>query len=354
VQLKPDQESIDEFLERRRRLDQRQEVLAAHASVPAITTDGHRVAVGVNVASLLDLSTFPVEQCDGVGLLRTEFLYMERNEFPSEEEQFRLYRRIVEHLEGRPLTLRTLDIGGDKTLPYFQTPQEENPALGWRGLRITLEWQDLLRVQLRAAMRASVAGPVQIMLPMVTSIEEVRRARQVFDGVRKQLLDQGYELAQELPLGIMVEVPSCVWALPEIVREVDFVSVGTNDLVQYILAVDRDNSFVSRIYDPAHPAVVRALQHIGEVCQAAGKRCGVCGEIAGDHGFVLMLLGMGFDSLSSAPHFLPEIRYAVRSSSLAEARALAQAAVQATDSAQVHELLSHTRDRLHARLVDQH
>ena len=353
VQLRPDQAAIDDFLERRRRLAQRKEVLAAHASVPAVTTDGHRIAVGVNVSGLLDLSTFPIEQCDGVGLLRTEFLYMERSEFPSEEEQFRLYRRVLESLENRPLILRTLDIGGDKTLPYFQTPEEENPVLGWRGLRISLEWQDLLRVQLRAAMRASVVGQVRIMLPMVTSIEEVRGAREIFEGVRAQLLDQGYELAQDIALGIMVEVPSSVWALPEIVREVDFVSVGSNDLVQYMLAVDRDNSFVSRIYDPAHPAVIRALQRIGEVCSAAGKSCGVCGEIAGDHAFALMLLGMGYTSLSAAPHFLPEIRYAVRSSSMEEARALAQEAVQAGDSAQVRALLSRTRDRLHARLVRQ-
>ncbi len=353
VRLRPDPAAIDEFLECRRRFEERREVLAAHAQMPAVTSDGHRIMVGANVSSLLDLGTFPVEQCDGVGLLRTEFLYMERKEFPSEEEQFRMYRRVIEHLDGRPLTLRTLDVGGDKRLPYLKTPVEQNPALGWRGLRITLEWQDLLRVQLRAAMRASALGPTRVMLPMVTSFEEVRSVRDVFDRLRSQLAEQGYEVARELPLGVMIEVPSTILVLEEIVGLVDFVSVGTNDLVQYLLAVDRDNPFVSRFYDPNHPAVVRALLRIAEVCNAAGKPCSVCGEIAGDHAFALMLLGMGYDSLSAAPNFLPEIRYAVRSSTRQEARELVARLRRAKTSEEVRALLARTRDLLHARLVDQ-
>ncbi len=353
VQLRPDAAAIDEFLERRHRLEQRREVLAAYAQLPAVTADGHRIMVGANISSLLDLTTFPVEQCDGIGLLRTEFLYMERNEFPSEEEQFRLYRRIIEHLGGRPLTLRTLDVGNDKRLPYLKTPVEQNPALGWRGLRITLEWQDLLRVQLRAAMRASALGPVRIMLPMVTSFEEVRTVREIFGRLHTQLTEQGYEIARDLPLGVMVEVPSCIWILEEIAEVVDFVSVGTNDLVQYLLAVDRDNPFVSRFYDPNHPAVVRALQRIAEICNAAGRPCSVCGEIAGDHAFALMLLGMGYDALSAAPNFLPEIRYAVRSSTHQEARELVARLQTARTAEEVRTQLAGTRDLLHARLVDQ-
>ena len=181
---------------------------------------------------------------------------MERTQFPSEEEQYRLYRRVVERMGGRTVTLRTLDIGNDKQLSYFKTPKENNPALGWRGLRISIEWQDLLRVQLRAALRASAHGPMRILLPMVTSIEEVREVHRIFDGVRRQLADQGFEIPVDVPVGIMVEVPSTVLVLPHIIGEVDFVSVGTNDLVQYLLAVDRDNPWVSKLYDVHHPAVL--------------------------------------------------------------------------------------------------
>ena len=220
VQLSPDQESIDHFLERHKRREARIEALKEQAKLPAETQDGHPFAVSLNIESVrdLDVAGFDVESTHGVGLLRTEFLYMERAQFPSEEEQYRLYRRVVERLGGRPVTLRTLDIGGDKQLPYFQMPQEVNPALGWRGVRVSLEWQDLLRVQLRAALRASEHGPVQLLLPMVTSCEEVRRVHEIFEQVYAQLVEQGYDLAEEIPVGIMVEVPSALLDLPSILQ----------------------------------------------------------------------------------------------------------------------------------------
>jgi len=353
VVRRPEQLEVDEFLVRRRRLEERKEALAAHAELPATSRDGRTIRVEVNIGSLNDLSMFPIEHCDGVGLLRTEFLYIERSQFPSEEEQFRLYRRVIEKLEGRPLTLRTLDIGGDKQLPYFATPREENPALGWRGLRITLAWPDLLHVQLRAALRASAAGEVRIMLPMVTSAEEVATASEILGDVRRQLSDQGYEMAASVPLGVMIEVPSSIWVLGDILGSVDFVSVGTNDLIQYLLAVDRDNPKVSKDYEPNHPAVMRALDHIGRVAQEAGKPCGVCGEIAGDPAFALTLFGMGYSYLSMSPYFLAEIRSAVRHSTYDEARALAREVVASRTAGEVRHLLSRTRDRLHERVVDQ-
>jgi phosphoenolpyruvate-protein phosphotransferase len=348
VALRPDAAAAVVFVERRARRAAGRAALAHEAALPATTPDGTTLSVEVNLESIRDLGTFEREHADGVGLLRTEFLYMERSQFPSEEEQYRLYRRVVDHMQGKSVTFRTLDIGGDKELPYFKTPAESNPALGWRGLRVSLEWQDLLRVQLRAILRASAHGSARLLLPMVTSIEEVLAVRKVFFGVRDQLIEQGYEVADELPVGIMIEVPSSIWSLPEIAPEVDFVSVGTNDLTQYLLAVDRDNPLVAKIYDPHHPAVVRALAQVAQVCRAAGKPCSVCGEIAGDAATMLGLLGMGYDAVSVAPNFLAELRFAVRRTTHARARELATALVSARNSSEVREQLTGMRRELHA------
>jgi len=314
VLLSPTDADVKEFLQRKRSREGRRELVRAEAARPGTTQDGHSLRVQVNVESVRDLDTFELSHTDGIGLFRTEFLYLERSEFPSEEEQYRLYRRVLERMNGQPTTLRLLDIGGDKALPYFQTPSEANPALGWRGIRITLRWRDLLRVQLRALLRASTAGDLRILMPMISSLEEVREVHKLFDEIRHQLSAQGYTTADDVPVGAMVEVPSALLELERIVREVDFVSVGTNDLVQYLLAVDRDNPWVSGLYEPHHPAIVRALQHVADVSLKAKKSCSVCGEIASDPAVALLLLGLGYDSLSVAPQFVPEIKYAVRHS----------------------------------------
>ncbi|MCB9916095.1 MAG: phosphoenolpyruvate--protein phosphotransferase [Planctomycetes bacterium] len=351
IQLDPDQAAVDLFLTRHARHQAKREVLEQHAGLPAVTPDGHRLLVQVNIESTRDLEVgdFEPDHTDGVGLLRTEFLYMERTQFPSEEEQYRLYRRVVEHFEGRPVTLRTLDIGGDKQLPYFKTPKEVNPALGWRGLRVSLQWEDLLRIQLRAALRASGHGPVQLLLPMVTAVEEVRRVHQIFREVRSQLAEQGYRVADDVPAGIMVEVPAALLTLPQILEEVDFVSVGTNDLVQYLLAADRDNPWVAKLYDPYHPAVLWALRWVADAARAAGKPCSVCGEVGGDYATALMLLGMGYTSVSMGPNFLSTVRYAVRTTPFTEAVALAEEASGLGSGREVRRLLEDFRVRLHAR-----
>ena len=350
VQLRPTSDVIDTFLESRRQREARQAGLATHASLPAVTPDGAAIGVHVNLESIRDLDTFDVEYCDGVGLLRTEFLYMERNQFPSEEEQYRMYRRVLDHMDGRPVVFRTLDIGGDKQLPYFQTPKETNPALGWRGLRVTLEWADLLQVQLRAILRASAHGDARLLLPMVGSVDQVRRVHATFDRVKTQLRDQGYHMAEDIPVGVMIEVPASVWVLPEMIQEVDFVSVGTNDLTQYVLAADRDNPFVAKLYDPHHPAIVRILARIAEVCLEAGKPFSVCGEMAGDLAATLGLLGMGYTSVSAAPNFLPELRFAVRHTTAVEARELASGLARAVSSEEVQELLAQQHRRLYEQL----
>lgn len=349
VLLAPSESDIADFLERQRSLESRREAYRAEAVRPATTRDEHSIRVQVNVESVRDLDTFDLAQADGIGLLRTEFLYLERSEFPSEEEQYRLYRRVLERMNGQPTTLRLLDIGGDKALPYFQTPTEANPALGWRGIRITLRWRDLLRVQLRALLRASPAGDLRILIPMISSLEEVREVHALFREVRSQLGEQGYATADDVPVGAMIEVPSALLELDRIVREVDFVSVGTNDLVQYLLAVDRDNAWVSGLYDPHHPAVVRALASVARVAREAGKPCSVCGEIASDPVVTLLLVGLGYDAVSVAPQFVPEIKYAVRHSTYSELVTLAGEVLQQETAAAVRARLERAGHRLFTR-----
>ncbi len=346
VQLAPSEPQVLDFQERKSSLENRRERLLTDAARPGTTPDGRRLLVQVNIESVRDFDTFDLSHTDGIGLLRTEFLYMERSEFPSEEEQYRLYRRVLERMDGRPTTLRLLDIGGDKPLPYFQTPPEANPALGWRGIRITLRWRDLLRVQLRALLRASTAGDLRILMPMISSLEEVREVHRLFDEIRTQLSQQGYATSEDVPVGAMIEVPSALLELDRIVREVDFVSVGTNDLVQYLLAVDRDNTWVSGLYDPYHPAIIRALDQVGRTAGAAGRPRAVCGEIAGDPAVTLLLLGLDYDSVSVAPQFVPEIKSALRGITHREARELAEEILAQETAAGVRDILERVNRRL--------
>lgn len=347
VQLRPTTEQVDALIARQQQVEERRVALRGTASMPAITSDGHPLEVQVNIESVRDLEMFDHEHCDGVGLLRTEFLYMERPEFPSEEEQFRLYRRVLKQMGERDATLRVLDIGGDKPLPYFQTPKEPNPALGWRGIRITLEWRDLLRVQLRAIMRSSAFGNLRILLPMVTSTDEIHEVHQVYDTLRAELLKQGYEVEEDVPVGVMIEVPSMLFIIDEVMEEVDFVSVGTNDLVQYLLAADRDNPWVSKLYDPEHPAVMRALDLVAKAARRHGRKASVCGDLAGDPAMAVVLLGMGYHGVSVAPNFLAEIKYAVRAITQAEAQTFADEVLRERNSAGVAAVLGRVRARLY-------
>jgi phosphotransferase system enzyme I (PtsP) len=218
--------------------------------------------------------------------------------------------------------------------------------LGWRGIRITLQWQDLMRVQLRAALRAGGGRPLRILLPMVSSLEEIQLTRQIFESARDALIEQGHDVDRDVPVGMMVEIPSVVFTLADLLRHVDFVSVGTNDLVQYLLAADRDNPWVARLYEPQHPAVMRALARIAELSNAAHKPCSVCGDIADDPAVAIALLGMGYDSVSVAPNFVSEIKYAVRRTTLAEARGLARDLLECVDCESVRNRLTAIRTRL--------
>jgi phosphoenolpyruvate-protein phosphotransferase len=306
---------------------------------PSVTLDGTDIALMANVESVHDMQHVEKDLVTGIGLFRTEFAFMERRQFPAEEEQVQMYEQAMDAAGGQPVTFRTLDIGGDKPLPYFRTPDERNPVLGWRGLRISLSWPDILYAQIRAILRASASGHARILLPMVTSLEEVQRSREIIDTMRKDLSDSGTPHDKHIEFGVMIEVPAAAYILDQILPYVDFVSVGTNDLVQYLLAVDRDNPRVATLYDPYHPAVIRTLQHIAAAAQTSGKPVSICGEIAGDHYYTMLLVGLGYRELSMAPVFLPRVKLMIRNFSIEEAEKIAAKAVEMSSSTEIRELL---------------
>lgn len=299
-----------------------------------VTTDGVHLPLYVNTSLLSEIE--PALRCgsEGVGLYRTEIPFLVRDSFPTEEEQLRSYRHILEVFHPRPVTLRTLDIGGDKPLPYF-TWDEDNPFLGWRGIRVTLDHPEIFRVQLRAMLRADIGlGNMRVMFPMISTVEELEEATRLVEETVAELNEEGFE-AKRPQLGAMIEVPAALYLVEELTALVDFLSVGTNDLTQYLLAVDRNNPRVAKMYRSMHPVVLRALANLIEAAHRAGKPISVCGEMAGDPAGALWLLGMGIDGLSMNVASLPRIKWLVRSFAREEARHLAQRALRVHDDRSV-------------------
>ncbi|MGL6160009.1 phosphoenolpyruvate--protein phosphotransferase [Microbulbifer sp.] len=302
------------------------------AGLPAETSDGHRVRLWVNTGLMADVVRSLERGAEGVGLYRTEVPFLLRDRFPSEEEQREIYREQLQAFAPRPVTMRTLDIGGDKALAYFPI-EETNPFLGWRGIRVTLDHPEIFLGQVRAMMKASLGlDNLRIMLPMISGVGEVDAARVLVERAHQELLDEGYEVALP-PLGIMIEVPSAVYQARELAERVDFISVGSNDLTQYLLAVDRNNSRVANIYRSLHPAVLRALQDVVTAGREANTKVGICGELAGDPGGALLLMAMGYDVLSMNATNLPRVKAALRGVRKADADQLLQQ-VLAMDNAE--------------------
>jgi len=303
------------------------EDLKSLRNLPSTTTDGVAVSLYTNAGLVADTPSMLASGSAGIGLFRSEVAFMAYDRFPSEQEQVKVYRQVLEAVAPLPVNLRTLDVGADKPLPYLPIV-EENPALGWRGLRLTLDHPEIFLTQLRAALRADVGlGNLRLLLPMVTGIADVEQARAFIEQAHQQLVDDGVASARP-PVGIMVEVPSAVYQAEELARRVDFLSVGTNDLTQYLLAIDRGNPQVSKRLDPLHPAVLRALRQVVDACRRADKPVTVCGEMACDPGCALLLLGMGYNGLSINAAALPRVKWAIRSVSFAQMAALAEAALR--------------------------
>lgn len=305
---------------------------------PAITKDGYRLPLWVNTGLAADVSRSLQQGAEGIGLYRTEIPFMIRDSFPSEQEQIDSYRKQLEAFAPRPVTMRTLDIGGDKALPYFPI-EEENPSLGWRGIRITLDHPEIFMVQVRAMLRASEGlDNLRIMLPMVTSVSEVEEARRQIDRAYEELIEEGYAIKKP-PVGVMIEVPAAVYQTRRFARLVDFISVGSNDLTQYLLAVDRNNPRVASLYASYHPAVLKALEFIVREAHKERKHVSICGEIAADPGGALILMAMGYDVLSVNANNLPKVKYAIRNVSFTRARQLLLSVRGLHDAEEIHQEL---------------
>ena len=339
VLIEPRKAELRRWARRQSDQDRKAQWLVEKALEPAATADGKPVEVLLNVETLRDLEDVDVGLADGVGLLRTEFLYMERRVFPSENEQVGIYREALGKAHGKPVVFRTLDIGGDKRLPYFQMPEEENPAMGWRGLRVSMAWRDLFYVQLRALLRASAAGPVKILLPMVTTASEVKETRSILEGLKEDLRRAHEPFDESVAMGAMLEVPAAALSLEQFIGDVDFLSIGTNDLVQYMLAVDRDNPWVAGLYDPMHPAVLGLIRSVAKTAQAHQVPLSVCGEMAGDPGGALLLLGLGIRSLSMSPVMAPVVKGFLHAVLPEEADEVAGLALRESDATGVARLV---------------
>lgn len=297
--------------------------------LPAETTDGHRVELFANMGLLTDIRFARNHGAEGIGLYRTEIPFLAYHDFPTEAQQFALYQKVVDGMSGKPVTIRTLDIGADKYPPYVSIARaESNPFLGWRSIRVSLEASETFQMQLRAILRAGALGPVRLLIPMVSSLEEILRVKAMLREAKTHLTRGGVPFDADMELGIMVEVPSAVQMAHRLVEEVDFVSIGTNDLIQYLLAVDRGNRKVAPLYEPFHPAVLAALNHVIRAAKDKGKRVAMCGEMAADPLSTLLLMGMGLEEFSMESLSIPVVRKLVRSVSYETAFAIGQAALQ--------------------------
>jgi phosphoenolpyruvate-protein phosphotransferase/dihydroxyacetone kinase phosphotransfer subunit len=339
VYVDPAEELVRGYERRRAEREQSARRALASAARPAQTRDGRRIEVVANVGSPADVDLAVTNGAEGVGLLRTEFLFLERDSLPSEEEQLAVYEDIAQRLRGKPLILRTLDVGADKPLPYLPRRPEANPFLGVRGIRLGLDQPELLETQLRAALRAAAAHPVKVMFPMVATLAEYREAVSALSRAREQLEHAG-EPAGQMEVGIMVEVPSAALAAEVFAREVDFFSIGTNDLTQYTLAAERGNERVAGLADALHPSVLRLVHAVTEAAQAHGKWVGVCGELASEPLAAPALVGLGVTELSVNPPSIPAIKEAVRQVDSQTASAFAREALRLASAEDVRELLA--------------
>jgi multiphosphoryl transfer protein len=339
VYVDPADELVAEYRQRSASREEAARVARARASEPASTRDGHPVEVVANIGSPDDVPAALANGAEGVGLLRTEFLFLERDSMPSEDEQYEAYSRIAAALEGRPLVLRTLDVGADKPLPYLPERAEANPFLGVRGIRLQLERPELLETQLRAVLRTAAVHPLKVMFPMVATLEEYRRARSALERVREELEQAGTAVPADLEVGVMIEVPAAALAADVFAPEVDFFSLGTNDLTQYTMAAERGNASVAELADGLHPSVLRLVRLVAEAASRHDRWVGVCGELASDPAAVPVLIGLGITELSANAPSIPAVKQAVRSVDIETARALADQALKLSSAAEVRALV---------------
>ena len=337
--LNPTQEKIEELTKNQENIKQEKQELEKYKNKKAITKDGHQVELLANIGGPQDIQIVIDNTAEGVGLLRSEFLYMDAKDFPSEEEQFEAYKKIAESLENKRLVIRTLDIGGDKDLKYMKLPKEENPFLGYRAIRIYLDNVDLFKVQLRAILRASSYGNVAIMLPMISSIEELRKSKEIIEEVKEELKEKNIKFDENIEVGIMVEIPSSAVMADEFAKECDFFSIGTNDLIQYTIAVERGNEKLANLYSHFNPAVIRLIKSAIDGAHKNGILCGMCGEAAGDVKFIPLLVGLGLDEFSMNANKILKARKLIIDLNFEECKELANKVLKLESTEEVKRIL---------------
>ena len=339
VLVNPDEATTAEYKEKHAKFEAQKAEWAKLVTEKSVTKDGHEVILAANIGTPADLEGVKNNGGEAVGLYRTEFLYMGRDQLPTEDEQFEAYKAVLEGMGDKPVVVRTLDIGGDKELPYLDLPKEMNPFLGFRAIRLCLEEKDLFRTQLRALLRASVYGKLCVMFPMIATIQEFRAAKALFLEEKEKLVAEGVAVSNDIELGIMVEIPSTAVIADIFAKEVDFFSIGTNDLVQYTMAADRMSEKVSYLYQPYNPAILRLVKNVIEASHKEGKWTGMCGEMAGDTLAIPLLLGMGLDEFSMSATSILQARSQIKNLSLEKMKELVDKAIMCSTTEEVLELV---------------
>lgn len=319
VIINPSESVIDVYKKRRERYENYGRSLFHYKDLPSETTDGRRVTLMGNMEIIEEIDSLVDHGAEGIGLYRTEFLYLNRSDLPTEQEHLDAYRQVARKMAPNPVVVRTLDVGGDKLITQVETMDEPNPALGLRAIRFCLKYTDIFKTQLRGILRASAHGKLRIMFPMISAIEEIRRAKEILEVCKKELSDEGIPYDPDIEVGVMIEVPSAAMIADLIVKEVDFISIGTNDLLQYSMAIDRVNEHVAYLYEPFHPAVIRMIKTVAEAANKAGVSVGVCGEMAGEPEYAFILLGFGVGTLSMNAFSILRVKRLIRSVSFSEA-----------------------------------
>ena len=340
VQVSPPQEVFITYLEKQRRFKYYEKELLKVKDLPAVTTDDKKVKLRANIEFVSELKAVNERGAEGVGLYRTEFLYMNRYYLPSEAEHFRVYKNLAEQIAPHSATIRTLDLGGDKFISQLDVYDELNPVLGLRAIRLCLEHADLFKTQLRAILRASIYGKLKIMYPMISGIGELRSANAVLEEVKAELLEEGLPFDENIEVGIMIEIPSAAVTSDILAEEADFFSLGTNDLIQYSIAIDRVNKNVAYLYEPLHPAILRLIKQTIDAGHDKGISVGMCGEMASDPKYTLLLLGMGLDQYSTNADALLKIKKIVRSVSFQDAQEVAKQALSYTSASEIEEFIT--------------
>jgi len=337
VIVNPSKETIKEYRTERQHILVLENKLTALKDLPAKTLDGTSVMLSANIEMPEDIHSVLSHGAQGVGLYRTEFFYMNRTDLPTEEEHFKAYHEVAEKVWPNDVIIRSLDLGGDKFLSHLDIPREMNPFLGWRAIRFCLERLDIFKVQLRAVLRASTLKNIKLMYPMISGVDEFKQAQAVLEEVKSDLKSKGIPFNNELEVGAMIEIPSAAMTADILAEEVDFFSIGTNDLIQYSLAVDRVNEKIAHLYQPAHPGVLRLIRTVIEAGRVKGIWTGMCGEMAGDPAMALILLGMGLTEFSTSPSAVPEIKRTIRSVKMSDAKALADEALRMTSAQEIEK-----------------